>query len=51
MNEVYPFCHLCESSLTEGERAENKENDNLYVPLCSECVERAIDHIFDALKR
>ncbi|MFP3725663.1 hypothetical protein U8V72_10725 [Priestia filamentosa] len=38
MSDLYPYCSKCDKELNDKEKQLNEKYDNLFYPICDECL-------------
>lgn len=47
MSDLYPYCSKCDTELNEEEKGLNRKYDNLFYPICKNCLGKHTKTIID----
>ncbi|MCU7666910.1 hypothetical protein [Bacillus thuringiensis] len=47
MGDLYPYCAKCDTELNEEEKGLNRKYDNLFYPICKNCLGKHTKTIID----
>lgn len=40
MSDLYPYCSKCDKELNDEERTLNEKYENLFYPICKDCLSK-----------